>query len=126
MNSECLSLVRAANAEISGFLLEVSDFFPVKGEAVVRLGEIERQLAALSGTIQNVGRSLGPSVSVESLDPESRDEVKRYTAHLEGLRSFMLALEAYAEERRSQLAGDTRQISEALAWCNALKLTTTR
>ncbi|MGH9377680.1 MAG: hypothetical protein ACRD1I_02660 [Terriglobia bacterium] len=123
MNSESLNLVRAANAELSSFLSEVSDFFPVKGEAVVRLGGVERQLAALSSTIQKVGRSIGASAPIDSLDDASREEVKLYAAHLESLRSFMLSLEAYAEERRNKLVGDTRQISEALAWCNALKLT---
>ncbi|MGH9352176.1 MAG: hypothetical protein ACRD2G_08465 [Terriglobia bacterium] len=123
MNSESLSLIRAANADLSGFLSEISGFFPVKGEAVVRLGEIERQLASLLDTIQRVGRSIGPSKSVEGLDAGSRDEVKQYTAQLESLRKFMLALEAYAEERRNKLLADTRQISEALAWCDTLKLT---
>ncbi|MGH9343810.1 MAG: hypothetical protein ACRD19_08625 [Terriglobia bacterium] len=122
MDSESLILVRAANADLSGFLSEVSGFFPVQSETVVRLGEIERQLAALMATIQRVGRSIG-SVSGEGLDAGSRNEVKQYAGQLESLRNFMLALEAYAEERRIKLLADTRQISEALAWCDTLKLT---
>lgn len=121
MNSESLNLIRAANADLSGFLSEVSSF-TAKGGAAIPLAEIERRLTALMAMIQKVGRSIGP-VSLVRSEGESGDEVEQYRAHLENLRNFMLALEAYAEERRSQLLADTQQISDALAWCDTLKLT---
>ncbi|HEV2501043.1 MAG TPA: hypothetical protein VGY31_15850 [Terriglobia bacterium] len=122
MDSESLNLVRAANADLAGFLSEVSGFFPTKGVTAIPLVEIERRLAALMAVIQEVGRSIGP-VSLARSEGEPGDEIKQYRAHLENLRNFMEALEAYAEERRGQLLADTRQISDALAWCDTLKLT---
>lgn len=122
MNSESLDLVRAANADLAGFLSEVSGFFPAKGMAAIPLAEVERRLAALMVVVQEVGRSIGPVFLVHS-EGEPGDEMKQYRAHLEKLRNFMVALETYAEERRSQLLADTRQISDALAWCDTLKLT---
>lgn len=122
MNSESLNLVRAANANLAGFLSQVSGFFPAKDGAAIPLGEIERRLAALMAVIQEVGQSMGP-VSLVRFEDEPGGEVKQYRAHLEDLRNFMVTLEAYAEERRGQLLADTRQISDALAWCDTLKLT---
>lgn len=123
MNDEPISLVRAANAELARFLSDVEDFFPVDGDVTARLGEIESRLAALMALIQQVARA---PVSSENPQGEAGDEMRQYRARLEDLRDFMMKLEAYAQGRRDQLLAGNRQFSEALAWCNAFKLTTTR
>lgn len=123
MNGESLNRVRSANAELDRFLSKVSDFFPVKGDVTVRLGEIEARLAALMAVIQEVARS---PVSTESLRGEAEEDIRQYRARLISLRDFMMNLQNYAQERRSQLLTESRQFREALAWCDTFKLTTTR
>lgn len=123
MNGESLSLVRSANAEMGRFLSEVSDFFPVKGDVAARLGEIESRLAALVALVQEVAKS---PVSTAGFQGKAEEEIRQYRAHLENVRDFMMKLQDYAQDRRSQLIAEGQQFSEALAWCNAFKLTTTR
>lgn len=124
MLPEPISRVRAANRGISRFLAQVADPFLAMGEVALPLDEIQRQLEALSVTIETVGQSLGSPPSLDNLDAESRDEVNLYTAHLERLKNFLVALQTYAEGRREQLITGVRKISDALAWSDTLKLTT--
>lgn len=115
MNFEAAALMRAATKQITFFLADVGGISQLNPE---KLTAIERRLGTLMEQVQGVARSTEPG----SLQKSDDEDVRQYRDQLDRLRNFMLELQAYAESRRTQILSNTRQVSDALEWCRALKL----
>lgn len=107
--------MRGATVQIAAFLADMGGVPQLNQE---KLTALERRLGTLMEQVQKVARSMEPG----SLQQSGDEDARQYRAQLERLRNFMMELQTYAESRREQILSNTRQVSDALEWCNTLKL----
>jgi hypothetical protein len=118
---DVLTMMAAANTEISAFLENTPTVSPSNADPAPNLSRVQEQIEALMLSIRNVSQWV-KATETTSLGTAARAEIDTYRDNLARLKAYLLALRSHAETRRGELLAHSRKMHEVLAWCDAVKL----
>ena len=125
MSSDPLTIITAANAKLSSFLLRTTKDAPLDANQGEALSVIQRELTAVASIVEEAGHAVRTIKLSQSINQEETAQIDFYARNLQELKILLLPLLASAQEKRRRMAENTEKIHEAQSWLNTLGLTKT-